>query len=406
MTTALAVQQTNVAHLGNRLEIEAVQKRIMSMMPGAKNAPSEVVWAAAQLAVAYRLDPFNGELYIMPVGRKQDANGAWGDEYRTHIGIKGQRKIARRKAEFNLSVREMSPEEVKRFRRDDYEPDDIGVEATVVRLDLARKFKDAGVQYTGSVGRGFWRVKAKYNKGEKKWDADNIPNTWTAYEVAEKRAEVNALKKAFDMDFDVADPAAVEDEDVVEIMATKVAEHDRSRAMVAERRNYIVEPDGDILMATDPIVGHRRPAPEPVDVEIEQIDEESGDMLLNIDDESGFWDDADQPVRDMVETLNTWATDFANSKMATDKQTEYAMKCLEIVTGKGEAGKFCYQVFGYEFIDEVIPLKLANWFFTLPQNKKQKADDGTWHTVANERYDADAVSMASAIWKYIQANQE
>lgn len=414
MTTALAVKQTNVAHLGNRMEIEAVQKRIMSMMPGAKSAPTEVVWAAAQLAVAYRLDPFNGELYIMPVGRKKDENGNWGEDYRTHIGIKGQRKIARRKAEFNLSVREMSPEEVKRFRREDYDPSDIGVEVTVIRLDLARQFKEVGVQYTGSVGRGFWRVKAKFNKQEKVWEKDNIPNTWTAYEVAEKRAEVNALKKAFDMDFDVADPALVEDDDVVETMSVKIANHDRGNAMMAERNNYIVEEDGDILMATDNTTRHRRPQPQPVvvdetDEEHFDVDVQSGGDLLDIDldDEDGpdFWDAADEPLKEMVLDLQQWQWD-PSARLSSDKQMNYSKLCVELVIGKGNFPKFWEYALGEQIdaMPERISIPLFNFLCKLPENKRQKQEDDTWVNVPNPNYSPDAVEMISAVWQYIKAN--
>lgn len=399
-TTALA----KVAHLGDKNEIQAVQQRIVSMMPGAKNAPPDVVWAAAQLAVAYRLDPFNGELYIMPVGRKQDGN-AWVDDYRAHIGIKGQRKIARRKAEYASTIREMSPEEVKRFRREEYEPTDIGVEVTVFRLDLARRFKDVDVPYAGSVGRGFWRQKAKYKKTEKVWEPDNIPNTWTAYEVAEKRAEVNALKKAYDMDFDVADPALVDEDDVIEVVGRAIENEERSRAPMAERNAYKVEEDGDILFGAETIVTHRRPLKEKgqseeIEGEFRNV-EETADLIDIDGDEPDFWDNAEQPVRDMVETLCAWNADLY-SEPCTEKQHNFALSCLEVVIGNGNTPNFWLNVFGIEPIENM-SYKVAEWFFKLPEHRKQKDDEGKWRTISNPKYDADAVAMTSAIWKYIKS---
>lgn len=416
MSTALARREvTNPAKFGDKYEIEAVKARIVKMMPGALKAPDEIVWAAAQLAVAYRLDPFNGELYIMPTGRKQDDKGNWVDDYKTHIGIKGQRKIARRKSDFVLNVRTMDPEEVKQYRREDYMPNDIGVEATVIRLDLAQKFKAVGIQYSGSVGRGFWRVKAKFNKNE--WSADNIPNTWSAYEVAEKRAEVNALKKAFDMTFEVADPAIVDDEDIVETMGYKIAEHDRNHSLFAEREQS-KEADGDILFGYDDGTKpkHRRPQQAPIipDPVIPTGEEESAEDGVT----DGEWEftsiaptdiiadeGVPEPVRDWVKALRKRFV--GGCKLASDKQVDYARKCVEVVTGKDTFAEV-YAVLapvGYE--DEAMPLSVAEIFFTLPQKRRtQNQESGKWDTVENEKYDPGNVEFLDIVAKWVVRQNE
>lgn len=251
MSTALAMRDTalNPAGFGDKHAIAAIQQRIMSMIPGAADAPQDVVWAAAQLAVAYKLDPFNGEIYIMKLGKK-NVGGQWVDEYRAHVGIKGLRKKAREQANFMTDTRTLSAEEVKAARRGDYDAGDIGVECTLWRLDVASECKRLDIPYKPVVATGFWRVKAKFNRTEKTWEPDNIPNTWTAHDVAEKRAEINAIKKAYDLVINVADPALVDDEDAVEVIGAKVAEYERDRQPV-HRQRYVVTDDGEVVFEDD-----------------------------------------------------------------------------------------------------------------------------------------------------------
>src|SRR3990167_2208490 len=99
MTTTLAPTNAQLparTHLGDRNEIAAVHSRLASMMQLPADVPPDVIWAAAQIAAAHHLDPFVGELYIMPVGStKDETTGKWTTQYRAHVGVKGLRKIAR-----------------------------------------------------------------------------------------------------------------------------------------------------------------------------------------------------------------------------------------------------------------------------------------------------------------------
>lgn len=253
MTTALATTTNNLpshTHLGDRNEIAAVRSRLASMMQLPADVPDDVIWAAAQLAVAHRLNPFTGEIYIIELGaKKNDATGTWVKQYRAHVGVKGLRTIARRQANFTMKMAVMNPDEVQRYRRDLYHPDDIGVRCTLWRLDVARECKDAGVPYEPVIGVGFWRHQSQQRRGE--WVADNIPNTWTAQQVAEKRAEINAIKLAYDLALDIADPGATGEEDVINVIGHQMDAHDADTALPLPRQLQ-VEDDGDILFDVEP----------------------------------------------------------------------------------------------------------------------------------------------------------
>lgn len=252
MGTALAVRESaeiNPAGFGDRKAIAAIRDRILRMIPGAQDAPADVVWAAAQLAVAYRLDPFNGEIYIMKIGSKK-VGEKWEDDYRAHVGIKGLRKKAREQALFMTESRLLSADEVKAARRGDYDPGDIGVECTLWRMDIARQCKQLGIPFKPVIATGFWRVKAKLNRKDNRWEPDNIPNTWTAHDVADKRAEINAIKKAYDLTINVADPSLVDEDEAVRVIGAQAEAEVRHRAPV-QRDEYTIDENGDFIFASD-----------------------------------------------------------------------------------------------------------------------------------------------------------
>jgi hypothetical protein len=203
-----------------------------SMMQLPPDVPDDVVWAAAQLAVAHHLNPFNGEIMIMDMGAVE-VDGQWIRQYRPHVGIKGLRVMARRQANYMTRFDVMSPDEVQQQRRGDYDPDDIGVRCTLWRLDVARECQQIGIPYQPVVAMGFYRRRAKWSKKKTEWMADNIPNTWTAQQVAEKRAEANAIKQAFDMQIEIADPAT--EDEYIEAVARMVEVEDQRTAPMLER---------------------------------------------------------------------------------------------------------------------------------------------------------------------------
>lgn len=238
-------------HLGNRLEIAAAHKRLMLMLPGASTMPMDVLWSLAQLAVAYRLDPFNGEIYAAQMGREK-VGTEWQDKYVVMIGIKGFRVLAHRQSLYTIApIKIMSDEEVMSLRRDAYEPGDVGVQIELYRLDVARECKSVGVPYFPTVGRGFYRVKAKAIKDRDGnitgYKPDNIPETWTALEVAEKRAEKAAITKAFDLRLDTH---MMSEEEVFDRAINELADaHERDTSMTLRIDNVITEENGDAIYA-------------------------------------------------------------------------------------------------------------------------------------------------------------
>lgn len=236
-------------HLGDRAEIMVTRERMLSMIPNAADYPTEVLWATAQLAVAYRLDPFQGEIYISKVGSKKIDN-VWVDQYVPIIGIKGFRALARRQGHYVTEPsRRMSQEEVLEFRREDYDDLDIGVEVKLYRIDVANQCKRAGIPYFPTVGRGFYRIKAKAKKDREgnvtSWEADNVPNTWTPYEVAEKRAEKMAIVKAFDLR--VPNNVIDDSVDFDAEMQDALRDRERQTAIMHQPEIMQVEEDGDML---------------------------------------------------------------------------------------------------------------------------------------------------------------
>lgn len=244
------IAATPAIYLGDREVVAQIRNRITSMTQMSPDTPDHVIWQFAQVCTSHQLNPFVGDAYIIELGsRKNDATGKWEKQYAVHIGVKGLRKMARRQAKYQIVARRMDAKEVQQYRRENYEAPDVGYEVEIYRLDVARECKEAGIPYMPVKAVGFWRLRARNRKGT--WYPDNIPETWTPDQVAEKRAEVSALKKAFDIEIAVGDPSAS-----TESMQVQVAEHtqwhvesyDREHALPAER-TVDREDDGDVLFA-------------------------------------------------------------------------------------------------------------------------------------------------------------
>lgn len=72
--------------------VQAVAARLKLMMPGGAKYTDEEVLALAQAAVAYDLNPINGEIWMI---KAEDKDGKPGKAYGLMIGIRGQRKWAK-----------------------------------------------------------------------------------------------------------------------------------------------------------------------------------------------------------------------------------------------------------------------------------------------------------------------
>jgi hypothetical protein len=87
----MVAQDTQLTVYGGRNEIKELGDRLRKMMPSAQAFSEGEALAVAQIAHAHGLDPFNGEVW----GIKRQDTGQW---YGVMVGIKGLRKAARRAA--------------------------------------------------------------------------------------------------------------------------------------------------------------------------------------------------------------------------------------------------------------------------------------------------------------------
>lgn len=401
MANALAVRETQVdnpANFGDKHAIAAVRNRIMQMMPGASDAPPDVVWAAAQLAVAYRLDPFNGEIYIMKLGKK-NVGGAWIDDYRAHVGVKGLRKKAREQAQFMTDFRDLSPEEVKIARRGDYDPGDVGVECTLWRMDIAQQCARIGIPYKPFRATGFWRVNAVFKKNTSTWEPDGIPNTWTAHDVAEKRAEINAIKRAYDLTINVADPAMVSDDETAQVIGQELHRIDINNAGFAQR-DETREDDGDALYYDDEPAHRVQRAPATANADEDTIDGAFSELAEDQADEAPDILD-DESVHEVVRGFVVDLRKQDAGRPASDKQHKYAVGIIDGICGKDAHRPVLGAIFGREVGgDRPLAESAAKAIFRLLSKVKSIKIDGEWKKTDNSEYSTESVEFVCAVAKW------
>lgn len=397
-------------HLGDRMEIAAIRNRLASMMQLPPDVPDDVIWAAAQLAAAHRLDPFIGEIYIIPTGKRKNADDVWVEQYRAHVGVKGLRTVARRQANFVTELTVMDADEVKAHRRDLYDPNDIGVRCTLWRLDVARECKDAGIPYRPVVGVGFWRQKAQFVKRSSEWMADNIPNTWSAQQVAEKRAEINAIKQAFDLTLDIADPATFDDDATIDAVQTRIDHYEMDTALPVSRGGDVDE-DGLFYVVTPPSVA----AVEEAEPEGKfEAAAEADDAPLGDDNPFDDAAPAEPDYRAMAPRLTGNAAalvDWAKSKHAgsdgpaTAKQYRFLAGTLDSLTGVRDShGTILGVLIGRHTDGDNPPgFALAKSLLDKIVAERIGTVDGERVKVPSTTYRQDVVDTLLEIWRAAQA---
>jgi hypothetical protein len=406
-------------HLGSSYAVDEIQERIVRMMPGAQEAPADVVWAAAQLAVAHRLNPFNGEMYILKLGRKEvttPGGTEWVDDYRPYVGVKGLRRKARERSNFMTEFREMEPDEVKLARGKAYDPEDVGVECRMYRLDAAYQAKMAGLEYLPTQASGYWRRKANYNRKKNEWMPDSIPATWTAVMVAKKRAEVNALKEAFDLTIDIADPSLTGEFGTAEVLAQTMEAFDRDTALPMERQ-LVREPDGNVLLATSQTPKRRRAAAA-VAEQVEDVGfytyDEAGNLDGEVEGEVVEEEEAGEryapqdidyaeviaAATGRTKSLIEWGrTKHAQSGgPATDAQYKYLAGVIDALTGVLGSHRAVLEVMtGREVRLENPPgFDLAKRLLDFLVVKRKDPDTG--EVIRNVNYRADIASTLQVVW--------
>jgi hypothetical protein len=280
--------------------LTALQEQVLRTIPGAKDAPLEVILGACILAHTLNLSIAAGEIYIGSFGStKDETTGQWVKSYTYGVGIKGARVLADREARWQVTFRTLSPEEAKALRGKDYDPGDIGVEATLVRFDDAMLAKQAGIPYQPRKAVGWYRVKARYNQKENKWVSDQVPNTWTPYDVAEKRAELSVLKKAFswgrNVNVRVVDPALFDNSSVdgeyIDKAISQVADQllAESRKMLSAPHDGEIDENGYIILTREEYARSHALSDEAV-VRIAADTDKEDVQNLNLDWSHRYWD--------------------------------------------------------------------------------------------------------------------
>lgn len=155
-------------------QVDLLTARIRDLIPGANKHSDEVLRAFATIALAHGLDPFIGEVWIIPTKRGP----------RVRAGIEGHRKAARLQSTYQIEQRQMTGPE-----RDTHGLHDGQVAAvtSIYRTDC----RIEGMAFKPAMGYGIW------TPGDKR----PIPDTKTPLWVAYKRSEQDALRKAFSLPF-------------------------------------------------------------------------------------------------------------------------------------------------------------------------------------------------------------
>jgi len=206
---------TALTAFGGRDEIKELGFRLQKMMPSAQSFTADEALAVAQIARAHDLDPFNGEVWGL-----KSYNGQW---YGVMVGIKGLRKCARRAAiaengSYWIDNHEVDPKTYKVTIKDAvvYEcilRDSVNMQAYG---QAVHSLTDSGIPYEQAVkmvgdapcvigvGIADPSEKSKMN----------------LHARAKKRAEADALKQRYDVDFGNATFTVEEQGDVVDAEVT------------------------------------------------------------------------------------------------------------------------------------------------------------------------------------------
>jgi hypothetical protein len=179
---------------GSRDDVREVAQRLKMMMVGARKLSDNECLALGQAAIAHGLDPFNGEIWLIP------GSGLM-------IGVKGLRKKAREQVQGNfwINFREVTdPDERKRrgfvvgaIVYDAHLFDSETLRAYVEAIQQLQKVAAPWDWITATIGEKPYTVGTGiFTPGEKtRMEPD---------QCARKRAEADALKRRFDVPFGLA----------------------------------------------------------------------------------------------------------------------------------------------------------------------------------------------------------
>ena len=99
----------SITHYGRRDDIKELANRLQKMMPGAARFTEAEALTVAQIAIAHGLDPFNGEVWGIKYEKPANSgNWVWAG---TMVGVKGLRKAARRQGNYWTEFRRVEPKQ-------------------------------------------------------------------------------------------------------------------------------------------------------------------------------------------------------------------------------------------------------------------------------------------------------
>ncbi len=226
ITTIVTQQQTGIEVFGKRDDLRELDQRLALMLPGKLNKNERL--ALAQAAIAHNLDPFNGEIWMIP-------------NRGLMVGVKGLRKKAREqinnKGNFWIDFRAIdNVDERKTLQINDgslaYEARLFDTENVLTYTGLVERMLKAGMPWEvvkSMIGDKPYTVGiGEFKRGES--------TKMTPAQCAMKRAEADALKRRFDVPFGLAIADATDEEipfaGAWELEGSEAIEHD------AEKETY------------------------------------------------------------------------------------------------------------------------------------------------------------------------
>jgi len=195
--TELAVieQAADLKVYGERDEIKELGYRLQQMMPSAQSLTQGEALAVAQIAHAHGLDPFNGEVWGI-----KSHNGKW---YGVMVGIKGLRKAARRQIQaesgsFWLEFRIVDPADYDEPKTSKVIECQLRDSITMTSWKkLVHEMVEAGAPYQEAV-KMFGDPPVVIGVGIAK---SSDKSKMHKQALAKKRAEADAIKQRFDVEF-------------------------------------------------------------------------------------------------------------------------------------------------------------------------------------------------------------
>lgn len=424
----LALRADAPAVFGSRDEIKAIADRISVMLPSAhlsdwqlkqanrgelQKALDESVFRAAQLCVFYRLVP-GEDVHVIP----------FGNSWAVDMGIETWKKSADRYCSshgitYHIHTEEMSEQELRERRGENYHPDDYGMVAYLWRSDKKDVYEIFGAKASMSRAAGIWAKRARFNKSKNEWQEDNIPTQRSKQDVAKRRAMKAVLKLEFSLDsLLAATPAELRQN--IQFLDRDIRNEQMRQAIPDTRR---VEWDEDGCFATEP--SNQRPTIDAVQFVVASAQEEANMEYTpdvdDIQDAQNVTDEAQGDIDDPVnysalaKQLTGTAASFAawtrkthlnSNGPASVEQYRYLVGVLNSIAGNKEAYRLLLGVMLGRHVDSTnrpginVTAKLLEWLVA------EHKDEVTGEKVANPLYREDYAATVKAIWQTIAAQPQ